>query len=177
MVIMVGLRGFTPKRLQPVLALAIAGAMLAYAIWLPVTHVLPKYAPPKMIAATELPERARAVNLALGQGVQLTGYLLEEDRMVPGQSLPVTLYWQATGDPTTRQDPKAKLELVDENGNIPFSQIVWPMPSLSPKVWPVEKLMVSRTVLYVPPDWPTDKMTLTLTPILQERTPGWVVRS
>jgi 4-amino-4-deoxy-L-arabinose transferase-like glycosyltransferase len=171
-VIMVGLRGFTPRRLQPVLALVIAGAMLAYAIWLPVTHVLPKYAPPEMIAATELPERARAVNLALGQGMQLTGYLLEEDRIIPGQSLPVTLYWQATGDPTTRQDPKAKLELVDENGNIPFSQIVWPVPSLSPKVWPAEKLMVSRTALYVPPDWPTDKMTLTLTPILQEQDTG-----
>ena len=84
----------------------------------------------EMIAATELPERARAVNLALGQGVQLTGYLLESGRMVPGQSLPVTLYWQATGDPTTRQDPKAKLELVDENGNIPFSQVVWPVPRL-----------------------------------------------
>ena len=44
---------------------------------------------------------------------------------------------------------------------------MWPAPGLSPNVWPADKLIVCQAALYVPPDQPANKITLTLTPILR----------
>lgn len=166
-IIVAGLSSFTAKRLQPVISLMIAGGMLVYAIWLPVTHILPKYAPPQSITTDQLPAQAKIANLSVAQGVQLVAYWLENHRVVPGQSVPVTLYWRATGHPSTRQEPQIKLELIDENNRILDAQVMWPVSSLAPEVWSTDKLYVSQAALYVSPDQLVNKFFLTLTPILQ----------
>ena len=97
----------------------------------------------------------------------MAAYRLESNRVVPGQSVPATLYWQVTGDPAARQDPQIKLELIDENGRFLDSQVTWPVPGLSPNVWPADKLIVSKIALYVPPNQSPNKIALTLTPILR----------
>ncbi len=165
--IMAGLRGFSSRRLQPVISLAVAGGMLAYAIYLPLARVMPKYAPPETITAAALPEQATIVNLPVAQGVELTAYRLDTTRAVPGQTVPIALYWKATGESGMREDPQVRLVLLNENEYAIDSQGIWPVPGLSPDVWPSDKLVVSRAVLYVPAEETANELRLRLTPILR----------
>ncbi len=167
-VMMTGLCGFTGKRLQPALAIGLAVIMSGYAIYLPLVHLMPKYASPEAISMDELPDQATLVNLDVAQGVRLIAYHLSATELVPSQDVTLTFYWEAIGATESRKDPQIKLDLVRDDGNSAVSQAFWPVPSLSPNVWASDKLFVSRVVVHIPDDeMPDTGLQLKLTPILR----------
>lgn len=163
-VMIVGLNGFTRWRHQRLISTAVAGGMLAYAIWLPYTHVLPKYKPPSQ-AAEEALALATPLYLQFAKGLSLVGYHLEDGRVEPGQSLLVTLYWQADGNPATRQDPKMRLSIADDQGDSLVAFTGWPVPSLSPNVWSPEEVFLTQATLTLPPGELPALLHLTVEPV------------
>ncbi|KPK04680.1 MAG: hypothetical protein AMJ56_16960, partial [Anaerolineae bacterium SG8_19] len=133
-------------------------------IWLPLTLVLPKYEAPAS-ATTEQLARTTPINLQLAQGLHLVAYEIELDRVNPGQSLPINLYWQAQGNPAERQDPQVRLEIVDTQGSVLDSSTSWPVPSLSPDVWPTETIYVSETTLKIPWEGFSERLYLMIAPV------------
>lgn len=167
--IVAGLNGFTGWRHQRIISISLALGFLAYAIWLPVTLVLPKYESPTSASMEQLVQTT-PVDLQLAQGLHLVAYEIGLDRVKPGQSLPVNLYWQAQGNPAERQDPQVRLEIVDAQGSVLDSFTSWPVPSLSPDVWPARTIFVSETSLKIPWRGTFEKLYLTVAPV--HRTSG-----
>ena len=162
--IVAGLNGFTSRRHQRFISIVLVLGFLAYAIWLPLTLVLPKYEAPAS-ATTEQLARTTPINLQLAQGLHLVAYEIELDRVNPGQSLPINLYWQAQGNPAERQDPQVRLEIVDTQGSVLDSSTSWPVPSLSPDVWPTETIYVSETTLKIPWEGFSERLYLMIAPV------------
>ena len=148
--VVVGLNSLSGWRLQRSISMVLALGLLAFTIWLPVAMVLPKYSPP-LAASDERVARATPVEKQLADGVQLVAYELGAERIVPGQSLPVSLYWQATGNPERRQDPEILLAIIDNQGVALAEFIGWPVPSLPPALWSPGKPYVTQTTLRTPP--------------------------
>jgi hypothetical protein len=98
--------------------------------------------------------------------VELAAYSLADERPAPGQYLHLALYWRATGAPETRQDPKIRLALQDEQGNLLDSYESWPVPGELPAVWPSDRFYVSQAALRVPPDKLPNRMSLAVIPEL-----------
>ncbi len=67
------------------------------AILMPFLSILPAYAPPAIVS--ELPAEATALNLHFDD-IELLGYHIQQRRLGPGDTLPVTLYWR----PVRRSD-------------------------------------------------------------------------
>lgn len=162
--IVAGLNGFTGWRHQRLISIGLALGLLAYAIWLPATLVLPKYEAPASATKEEL-ALATPVDLQMAQGLRLVAYEIGLDRINPGQSLPVNLYWQAQGNPAERQDPQVRLEIVDAQGSVLDSSTSWPVPSLSPDVWPAETVYISETSLKIPWEGAFERLYLMVAPV------------
>ncbi len=69
--------------------LALAAAII------PLTDIAPRYAPPRLLAQTDLPKAMRAVQAVFGGAIELIGYTADDTPRKPGESQPVTLYWRA----------------------------------------------------------------------------------
>jgi len=137
--------------------------------------VLPKYAPPATATAEQL-ARATPLQVQLADGVELVGYHTGEtadtdpdaaSRVLPGQRLPVGLYWRASGEPADRQDPRVRLALVDEQGEAVVWHTMWPVPSLSPDVWAPGETYVTRADLRLPAGELPPELSLTVRPVLE----------
>jgi len=149
-ILIVGLNSVFNSRYERLISLVVSFGMAAYAIWLPATFLAPKYAPPTLATPHEL-EQTADVNRHIASGVDLVGYTTSNDRVFPGQWLPVTLYWQAYGDPEKRQDLRVIVELRDKAGNaVAASDAVWPVPSVPPELWQPNVVYVSQTSLGLP---------------------------
>ena len=172
LLLMSGLHGYLGWRRQRVVTLLVVAGMAAYAVWLPIARVLPKYAPPPTIAPAELPADAVRADLFVVPGLELAAYRTGADRVVPGQYLPVTLYWRAVGDPTGRQDPWIQLELVSPDDAPLDSESGWPTPGLAPAVWNPDRLYVTHRTLHAPPAELPAELGLALTPTSGPDTAG-----
>jgi len=162
-----GLNGFFNWRYQRFISVVVTIGMLIYAIYLPLNFVLPKYAPPTEASKEEMLQM-EVLNIRLVEGVELVGYYVADSRVFPGQWVPISLYWKATGDPADRQDPLIRLEMVDEGGNtISSSDNLWPVPSMPPQVWQTNTIYVTRFVLGLPPKGLPGELHLTVTSLLE----------
>ena len=162
--VVIGLNGFGGWRYQRLISIALAVGLMAYAIWLPVAFVLPKYTTPPTASDEQL-AGATPVDARLANGVQLVAYEMGIERAVSGQSLLVTLYWQATGDPEKRQDPAVRLGLTDGQGAALAEFTDWPVPGLPPAVWSAGESYVTRASLWIPPGQMPDRLYLTVEPL------------
>jgi hypothetical protein len=81
--VVVGLNGFGGWRYQRPISLVLALGLLAYAIWLPMALVLPKYATTPTASDEQL-AGAIPVDARLADGVQLVAYGLGRERALPG---------------------------------------------------------------------------------------------
>ncbi len=83
-------------RALPKLALAFMGALTAI---VPFAVIGPHYQPPQPLSQAQLAQVATPLNQGSGADfsgeMKLLGYRLPESAIVPGQSLHLTLYWQA----------------------------------------------------------------------------------
>ncbi|HSG17247.1 MAG TPA: hypothetical protein VLE70_13115, partial [Anaerolineae bacterium] len=100
-------------------------------------------------------------------GVRLMGYELDSSSAIPGQALQVRLFWSAFGDPATRQDPRVRLEIVNEEDISLAAATTWPVRSLSPDVWSPDDIYVTQATLTLPPEELPDTLRLTASAIHQ----------
>jgi len=71
----------------------LAAGLFALAVWVPLHYIAPAYAPRPLLA--DLPSDALPLRVDFGGQAQLLGYELPEDSVRLGETLPLTLYWQA----------------------------------------------------------------------------------
>jgi 4-amino-4-deoxy-L-arabinose transferase-like glycosyltransferase len=155
----VGLNGFTGWRHQRFISVLIAVGMVAYAIWLPVKFVLPKYASPDMATDNQLAQ-IEPVNAIFADTLELKGYKASTNLAEPGKWIHVDLYWQAIGVPEERVDPQVCLQVTNEQGEVLASDTRWPVPSLSPDVWSPEAVYITHMTLGMPTEGVTGQVFL-----------------
>ncbi|KAA3658290.1 MAG: hypothetical protein DWQ04_25535 [Chloroflexi bacterium] len=145
----VGILGFVGQRALKWVALLSYSSLLVYSLWLPIVHILPKYAP--LTAIDTLPSTAQVVNQQLSPGINLVGYEVKADQpLIAGMGLETVLYWQAVTDLDAVSDPKLVLTLETPNGELLSRHQGWLTPSLPPASWPQGKILVTQESLYVP---------------------------
>ena len=145
----VGVFGLVGRKLFREISFFVAAALFIYALWLPIVHVIPKYAPPKIIDS--LPSSAQVVNQELSPGVRIVGYdILAKQPLVPGTGLDIDLYWQADTKEQVISDPFTLLTLETPDGEVLSRLAGWPTPGLPPANWPQDKIVATRNSLYVP---------------------------
>lgn len=86
-----------PRRAQWVMGL-LSAAMALLALFLPFHYIGPVYARPPQLTAQEMQAIPHPLSVTFGDNIQLVGYELGQWRVRPGETLPVTLYWQALGE-------------------------------------------------------------------------------
>ncbi len=82
-----------PKRLQDGAAVMLASALAVWALVIPFQTILPAYAPPRILAESELAHVPNPVQARFGDEFELVGYRLAHDTVTRGEPLPLTLYW------------------------------------------------------------------------------------
>jgi len=100
-----------------------------------------------------LPEEPQvAVRARFGQEVLLRGYAVGEGPFVPGDVVPVTLFWEADAPPGRY---KVFLHLMDSAGNLVAQNDAEPRGNLSPTfIWSVGERVTDRHGVYLPPHFP-----------------------
>ena len=100
-----------------------------------------------------LPEEPQvAVRARFGQEVLLRGYAVGEGPFVPGDVVPVTLFWEADAPPGRY---KVFLHLMDSAGNLVAQNDAEPRGNLSPTfIWSVGERVTDRHGVYLPPHLP-----------------------
>jgi hypothetical protein len=145
----IGVYGFFGDKGGKYLAGLMSAAFLAYAIWLPMTQIVPKYAPPTYLE--RLPASAQATDLQLSSGIKLVGFEIIESRpLTPGTVLQTNLYWQIDGDSSEISDPYLELSLETTQSEYISASQSWPTPSIPPAYWPRDKIVQTKNSLYVP---------------------------
>ena len=144
----VGLLGLSGRRFYSWAAGALTVGLFAYSIWLPLTQVVPRYAPPETVAA--LPLTAQALEREVSPGVYLAGYEFDTSQpLAPDTTRSVVLYWRADDQLAAVSDPYLKLALASPEGELLSSSSGWPAPGRPPESWPADELLVTRRSLYV----------------------------
>lgn len=127
----------------------LVGGMLLLAVITPLRYIGPVHAPAPEAVPEEL---AAAERVEVDwNGIRLLGYLLEENRVAPGQKLTLDLYWQAL-EPVD-EDLMALIQLVDGEGR--FLMYADGSPTAGRDTtdrWPPGVPLASRHLLPVPGD-------------------------
>ncbi|MBI4770591.1 MAG: glycosyltransferase family 39 protein, partial [Chloroflexi bacterium] len=91
-----GLLAWVPRRYARLAVAALVGLLGFTALFTAARNVAAAYLPPAPIGESQLPADLRPVHANLAPGAELIGYTLDStERLVPGDSLRVTLYWRA----------------------------------------------------------------------------------
>jgi 4-amino-4-deoxy-L-arabinose transferase-like glycosyltransferase len=90
-----GLVILTPRRWRWAMVGVTGGGLLLLAIVSPFRYIVPAYARPPLLLETDLPADAQRVDWNINGEMRLLGYELERPSIHPGETLPVTIYWQA----------------------------------------------------------------------------------
>jgi hypothetical protein len=147
--LIVGLNGFTDWRHERVISVVVAFGMLAYAIWMPVSLVLPKYAVPEVASDQDL-LGAHPGDWNFGDSVRLVAYDYEPALAIPDAWLRMRFFWQASGPPAERPDVYVYARLVTDEGEVLHPIEFWPAESTTPAVWAADQIVVSQQHLHVP---------------------------
>lgn len=89
----VGLMNWLPRRWQRNGAWLLTAILFGLAALVPWLWIAPVYAPPAVVAADAAPQQV--IDAAFGDQIRLIGYEISTDEVQPGETLDVTLYWQA----------------------------------------------------------------------------------
>jgi len=125
-----GVQGLLPRRWGAwALGLAVA-AFVAVSAALPWVTLAPAYRAPKALQAEALPAAAQRLQADLGGGVRLLAVEPPVGPAAPGQTLKVTLYWQAAA--ALERDYSIYLHLVGQDGRIVAQRDRYPVQGLLP---------------------------------------------
>jgi hypothetical protein len=93
-------RGPHPQRRLQALAAAIGVTHFVLALTCLFVFILPAYAKPEAVQESRLPKKMARLNLSFGDtSIRLLGGHIETESAQVGESVPLSLYWQATDPP------------------------------------------------------------------------------
>jgi 4-amino-4-deoxy-L-arabinose transferase-like glycosyltransferase len=87
-----------PRRWGNRLACGVGGAMLLFAIVAPHRYIMPVHARPPILTEEDLAGVQHRVDINFGDQIKLVGYELNGETWHPGDTLLVTMYWEALED-------------------------------------------------------------------------------
>mgnify|MGYP001364690672 CR=1 FL=1 len=90
-----GLAGWLPQRWHAPAWAGAGGVLLATAAAVPLLVIAPAYARPPLLRVDQVPATAIPLDLVFDGSLRLLGYELPQDTVHPGETAPVTLYWQS----------------------------------------------------------------------------------
>ncbi len=90
-----GLSRWLPKRYHSALGGAVGGGLFLLALACPFYYIAPAYAKPLVLAAEDIPAAVRRLEVDYEGQMRLAGYQLAQETIRPGESLEMTLYWEA----------------------------------------------------------------------------------
>ena len=132
--------------------------------------------PPALSPEGLLPSRPAPENLlstTFADQIDLLGYSLSDHRLVPGQSLELTLFWSARGRPT--QDYTVFLHLLDSQGQLRGQADSPPASGKYPSsVWDAGETIADLHTLPLTPQLPAGEYSLAIgiyNPITGQRVP------
>lgn len=102
------------------LACGVGAGMLLLAVITPIRYISPLYTPPRTLTLSEVEKIEHQANLDFGDQIRLLGYELETKRLAPGETLSLSLYWQALKE--IDQDYWLLIRIVDEEGEVPLTK-------------------------------------------------------
>lgn len=152
-----GLSRWVPIHLRPVLAACTTLGLAVIASSIPFRVIAPAYAPPERrpLESTAIPQRLDVTfDSAPGQPfdgqLRLIGYDLPHDTVTPGQSLPVTLYWQSLSP--VDEDYSVFVHLSGDPELPPIAQ--WDAllggPTFPTSVWRTDEIVITHFAVPVP---------------------------
>jgi len=92
----------------------LAGVLFALCVWAPFRYIIPAYAAPRPLVS--LPAQASPAHEEFGGQIRLLGYESDKESARPGETMHLTLYWQATA--SIDRDYSVYIHLVDDLGII-----------------------------------------------------------
>ena len=129
-----GLTQWAPTRAQPLLARGIAVAFFALALFAPFAILQPAYAYPAPLTANEAENLAHRVDINFDGKLKLLGYDLSSPRAVPGESVTLTLNWQALA--AMDEDYSIGIHLLDANQRVIGARDSYPGHGMLPtRLW------------------------------------------
>lgn len=93
--LVVGWSAWLPRRWGDGLPLAVAVGLLALSVTIPAWIIAPAYARPPLLAPDALPAELARVEVTFDGTLRLHGCQTDRRRLLPGDTLTVTCYWQA----------------------------------------------------------------------------------
>lgn len=96
LLVVIGYRSLLPGKVFGAAAVAAGAVMLGITVAIPQGIIAPAYALPAPVIETELPDSMVELHRFYGDAeVELLGYRLEPETVLPGESVSLTLYWRA----------------------------------------------------------------------------------
>lgn len=142
-----GLTGWLPRRLHATLVTVLALGLGILAALAPVRWIAPAYAAPQLLPATaQVPNPAQIV---FGDQMRLVGYELDRREAQPGDTIYLTLYWEALRPLTS--DYSIFVHLVDESEIVQAQHDSYPAAgSLPTREWPGQRIIPDRHAVHIP---------------------------
>ena len=143
-----GLTNWLPARLHGLLTGVITVAMFATAALIPVRTIAPVYAAPAPLAAgATTPNRLDGVHF--GDQLALRGFAIGAEEVIPGQALPIDLYWEALTPPA--RDYSIFIHLTDEDQILQAQRDSYPGGGNAPTSdWPAGVVMPDHHLVAIP---------------------------
>lgn len=150
-----GINYLTPRRLRIAAITVSSAGMLTLAALMPITVIVPAFAPPPVVSAAQLTPAVIQTDISFDGYFRLLGYALPEPTTVLAQPLHLELYWQALLHPPADYaefaqlispggEVIAELETVPGRGSFPTSD--W----TAGKIYRDTLSLYPRTALSVP---------------------------
>jgi len=92
-----GLAGWLPRHWQGQGLAIVAAGMVILAAALPPWVIHPAYTKPPLLTADQVPPSAQRTDVVFAGTLHLLAYELPQDTVLPGERLPVTIYWETVG--------------------------------------------------------------------------------
>lgn len=124
LLLVAGLGRFFPRRLVCVVMLVVAIGMATLAIYALVGVLAPAFSPPPSLTASEIQAIPNATGVEFGDVARLLGYRVTPDVAAPGDTVDVTVYWQALAQ--TNQDYAIFVHLLSDVGTMIAQRDTYP---------------------------------------------------
>ena len=85
----------TPQRCRKAASAVIVLLFLALAIAAPFAYIAPAYARPEIVTAADIPGDVQRIDADFGGQMELVGFAPLPESAMPGEGIPVTLYWRS----------------------------------------------------------------------------------
>ena len=144
-----GLVQWVPTRLRRPLIGLLAVALFALAILTPFWVIAPAYARPQPLSVAEVGAIPNRLGATFGGQLKLLGYHVDSHTVMPGDKLPVTLYWEALAPMS--HDYSVFVHLLGDNDLVLAQRDTYPgRGTLPTTLWKPGEAIADTLVLLVP---------------------------